>query len=249
MRKIVFATVATALFSGGMVFASDTSALQWTYKGHAGPEQWGDLAPQYATCGTGKAQSPIDITTAQDRASAITTHYRETAVDVVNNGHTIQLNYAPGSTLVSAGVEYSLLQLHFHSPSEHTVNGKSFPVEMHLVHKSAEGGLAVVGVMFDEGAANADLGKIWSQMPDHAGGVLKSDMLVNAANLLPNERAFTGYDGSLTTPPCSEGVKWHVLDGSLQASAEQIAQFKAQIGENNRPTQPLNERLLHHTGD
>ncbi len=245
MRKFLIFTTTALMLSAGTAFASGDKAPHWDYStGHGGPENWGKLSAEFATCSTGQAQSPIDITKASGERSGIETLYQPTVVDVVNNGHTIQLNYAPGSKLQSAGQDYQLLQLHFHSSSEHTVQGKSYPLEMHLVHKAADGTLAVVGVMFEPGAANGELAKIWNHMPVKAGEVVILTDMVDAGKLLPENRDFVGYDGSLTTPPCSEGVKWHVLTTPLSLSPEQIAQFRAVIQDNNRPIQPLNGRKL-----
>ncbi|PHQ94334.1 MAG: carbonate dehydratase [Pseudoalteromonas sp.] len=153
-----------------------------------------------------------------------------------------ELNYAAGSSLQSEGAEYDLLQFHFHSPSEHTLNGKSFPLEVHFVHKAQDGTLAVVGVMFEEGAENAELAKIWKDMPKAANDVTTSDVTVNAGNLLPVDQTVIRYAGSLTTPPCSEGVKWHVMTSPIEVSKEQVEKFLSTVPANNRPLQPLNDR-------
>jgi len=248
MKKSFIVTVMTFLFSTGMAFASGSNTVHWGYKGPGSPENWGTISPAYATCGVGTEQSPIDISQEDGVTDAVQTNYSATALNVLNNGHTIQLNYAAGSTLQSAGQHYDLLQLHFHSPSEHTINGKSYPLEMHLVHKAQDGTLAVVGVMFEEGAENAELAKIWQDMPKKANDVVTSSTQVDANNLLPANQAFTRYDGSLTTPPCSEGVKWHVMSSPLQVSKKQVKEFLSRVHENARPVQPLNGRkLLKHT--
>lgn len=244
MKRLIAITAVSLLFSTGMTFASDKATPHWTYKGPAGPESWGGLSDKFATCGTGMAQSPIDISEVNGETSALRMSYHETALNIVNNGHTIQLNYAAGSKLYSAGQEYDLLQLHFHSTSEHTVDGKYFPLEMHLVHQASDGTLAVVGVMFQEGAENVELAKIWNNMPKKANGKFTSEMTVSAAGLLPEDQSYTRYAGSLTTPPCSEGVKWHVMKSPLTISKGQIAEFLSIIHENNRPIQPLNGRKL-----
>jgi carbonic anhydrase len=232
------------VLSGATVFAADTSAPHWSYSGHDGPEHWGDLSSKFHACSTGRSQSPIDITRIGGSTDGIVTSYGPTAVDLVNNGHTIQQNYEPGSTMISEGNEYELLQFHFHSPSEHTIEGKYFPLEMHLVHKDAEGRLAVVGVMFNEGRENPDLASLWEHMPESANTSYGSSDLVNASNLLPSSLSFVRYNGSLTTPPCSEGVRWHVVTEPLEASAAQIDKFLSVVQENNRPVQARNQRLL-----
>ncbi len=240
INKLFIAATATILLSTGAAYASDESKPQWGYTGKAGPEHWGSLSPEFATCSTGKEQSPIDVPNAE--GGAVKTNYNDTKVNVVNNGHTIQLNYAAGSSLQSEGAEYDLLQFHFHSPSEHTLNGKSFPLEVHFVHKAQDGTLAVVGVMFEEGAENAELAKIWKDMPKAANEVTTSDVTVNAGNLLPVDQTVIRYAGSLTTPPCSEGVKWHVMTSPIEASKEQVEKFLSTVPANNRPLQPLNDR-------
>jgi len=244
MKKFIIITVSTFLMFHSAAFGSDEKAPHWTYEGAAGPAHWGSLSEKFAACDAGLTQSPIDISKENGTTSAIRTDYKGTNLDLVNNGHTIQLNYSGGSKLYSDGQEYDLLQLHFHAPSEHTVNGHHYPLEMHLVHKAANGSLAVVAVMFEEGAENAELAKIWKNIPAHAHGVFKSDAKVTAAGLLPAHQTYTKYSGSLTTPPCSEGVAWHVLTTPMQLSKDQIKAFRAIIHDNNRPIQPLNGRQL-----
>ncbi|MCF6214996.1 MAG: carbonic anhydrase family protein [Emcibacter sp.] len=240
MNKFFIAATATILLSSGAAYASGADKAQWGYTGKGGPEHWGSLSPEFATCSTGKEQSPIDVPNAE--GGAVKTNYNDTKMNVVNNGHTIQLNYAAGSTLQSEGAEYDLLQFHFHSPSEHTLEGKSFPLEVHFVHKAQNGTLAVVGVMFEEGAENAELAKIWKNMPEKANEVITSDVTVNAGNLLPVDQTVIRYAGSLTTPPCSEGVKWHVMTSPIEVSKEQVEKFLSTVPANNRPLQPLNDR-------
>jgi len=242
MNKLITSTAAIILFSTGMAFAADSGTPKWGYTGQGGPEHWGALSADFAACSVGKEQSPVDIPQMEGAADAVKTQYGDTKLNVLNNGHTIQLNYSEGSKLQSEGVEYDLLQLHFHSPSEHTINGKSFPLEVHFVHKAQNGTLAVVGVMFEEGAENAELAKIWKNTPKKANEVVTSDMMVNAGNLLPEDQTLIRYAGSLTTPPCSEGVKWHVMTSPIEASSGQIEKFLSIVQENNRPIQPLNAR-------
>jgi carbonic anhydrase len=229
----------------------------WSYGEEHGPAEWGELCPEFATCATGRSQSPIDISGAPNATlPAIATSYapaqlrivhHEHQADVVNNGHTVQVNYPKGSTLTVDGQTYELLQYHFHSPSEHTLQGRHFPMEMHLVHKSADGKLAVVGVFIDEGAANSAFDPVWANLPTEKGLEIHHEhVLVDVDELLPpkNARSTYRYDGSLTTPPCSEGVKWLVMATPVALSKGQIAAFRAIIHDNNRPTQPLNGRKI-----
>ena len=224
--------------------ASHGEKAHWGYEGAEGPEAWGKLKPEFAPCSEGKSQSPIDIAdaSAQDLAN-IAFSYQPASLDIVNNGHTIQVNYAEGSSIEVDGATYALKQFHFHGPSEHTMKGKHSPLEIHLVHQNASGGLAVVGVMIDSGSGNQALAPVWANLPSESGQERKlEDVKINATDILPDEHLYYRYDGSLTTPPCSEGVKWFVLTKAIEASDEQVAAFNAIIKGNNRPVQPLNRR-------
>ncbi len=227
----------------------------WSYGTEHGPAEWGELCPEFSACGSGRSQSPIDIRAAASATlPALTTSYlpaqlrivhHEHQADVVNNGHTVQVNYPGGSTLSVDGQTFTLLQYHFHGPSEHTLEGKHFPMEMHLVHKSAEGKLAVIGAFIAEGGANAAFEPVWANLPKEKGVEVHLEHVeVDVDALLPQDRTTYRYDGSLTTPPCTEGVKWFVLANPVALSAQQIAAFRAIVQGNNRPTQPLNGRKL-----
>ena len=227
----------------------------WGYGAEHGPAEWGKLCPEFATCGAGKNQSPIDIAGAPSATMpAITTSYQpaelrivhhEHQADVVNNGHTVQVNYPRGSSLTADGQTFDLLQYHFHSPSEHTLEGKHFPMEMHLVHKSADGKLAVLAAFVTEGDANAAFEPVWANLPKEKGVEVHLEKVqVDVGALLPKDRTTYRYEGSLTTPPCSEGVKWFVLANPVSLSKQQIEAFRAVIRDNNRPTQPLNGRKV-----
>jgi len=219
--------------------------MKWGYKGDIGPDRWGDLSPEFKLCKTGKSQSPIDIReTKKSRLPEIDFHYADTRLNVVNNGHTIQVNYDPGSYIVYDGRKCELLQFHFHTPSEHLFNGQAYPMEVHLVHKCEDGGLLVIGVMMDEGAEHELIRKVWEVMPSQEGEVTKEDVKVNAMDLLPAARGYYTYSGSLTTPPCTEGVKWIMMKEKIEVSKEQIEKFKSLYDVNARPVQPLNERVV-----
>ncbi len=214
----------------------------WSYEGETGPEHWGSLSDDYVLCGSGQAQSPIDIRGVNVIDSKpIEFHYQPSKLHVVNNGHTIQVNYDPGSYMIKDGVRYDLLQFHFHAPSEHAIEGRQSDLVAHLVHKSEDGRLAVVGVLFNVGDANETLKPIWEIMPQEKGKA-DADVEINAADLLPEERTYFHYMGSLTTPPCSEGVNWNVMATPLSASVEQIEAFTAIFPLSVRPLQPLNNR-------
>lgn len=228
----------------------------WHYEGAEGPDRWGALSPKFAACADGRAQSPIDIVNpaAGTEALAIKTNlapgalkiaHHEHVADGINNGHTIQVNYAGGDALTIGAETFDLVQYHFHNESEHTVKGRHYPMEMHLVHKSAAGALAVIGVFIEEGAHNAAFDPIWNNLPKQKGVETHYPSVnVDVDKLLPANRASYRYSGSLTTPPCSEGVRWIVMTTPIQLSAAQIKAFTDIIHDNNRPTQPLNGRAV-----
>jgi carbonic anhydrase len=222
----------------------------WAYTGDVGPEFWGSLSAEFATCSSGTAQSPIDLAAPSlIGLSNLEFNYGPTAGTVVNNGHTIQVNLQPGNEVVLDGKTYGLAQFHFHLPSEHTVDGSPAPLEVHLVHKDASGNLAVVGVFIEEGASNAALTPVWGNIPATAGGESPLAAKFNPTTLLPGDRQVWRYDGSLTTPPCSEGVEWNVMHGAIALSSEQIAQFASLYSGNARPVQPLGSRTLLQDSD
>ncbi len=232
---------------GSVLMAGDGLAqeeVNWSYEGEEGPEYWGDLSDAFAACANGRMQSPIDISgTLSGSGGVAAFDYGDTALDIVNNGHTVQVNVEPGHTAVLSGGLYRLLQFHFHSPSEHKVNGRSAAMEAHFVHRNDDGGLAVVGVFIEAGVENDALGMIKRHMPAGKGAAKIAGVTINGADLLPASSAFTTYSGSLTTPPCSEGVKWFVLKDSVTVSSEQIAAMQAVMPMNARPIQALNGRL------
>ncbi len=224
---------------------SQHTGPSWGYQPHNGPALWGTLDPTFSKCALGKEQSPIDLTAGGSADPlAIEFDYRQTRIAVENNGHTIQVNPDLGSAIVLNGVRFDLLQFHFHHGSEHTVDGNQLPLEMHLVHRSDGGSLAVVGVLFEEGPANDTLAPVWSHLPPEpaASHVVASGL--DLASLLPTTRTMWRYRGSLTTPPCTEGVNWIVLTEPLTMAPDQIAAFGAIYPNNFRPVQPLGERVL-----
>lgn len=238
--------IAGAAGAGALLFGAGAQAqTHWGYEGAHGPEHWGSLDPGFAVCSDGREQSPIDLTGAEPGdLSEIVFEYAPSPISILNNGHTIQVNYESGSGIVLDGTRYELAQFHFHHRSEHTVDGSGFPLEMHLVHASADGALAVVGVFLEEGGANEALAPVWRGLPAEAGPAAVIEGMVDAAALLPEQRTTWRYPGSLTTPPCSEGVAWQVMTHPVTASREQIEAFSALFPVNNRPVQPLNGRRL-----
>jgi carbonic anhydrase len=220
--------------------------VHWSYEGEGGPENWGKLDPDFAACSDGLEQSPVDIPAdAPVNSDDVTYAYAKTAVNIVNNGHAIQVNYDKGSTAKIDGATYTLMQFHFHSPSEHTLSGENMAMEMHLVHTDSAGNIAVIGVMLVEGAENPAFTPVWDNMPaDKGKPVTIGGAFVNVDDLLPKERSYYRYYGSLTTPPCTEGVLWHVLAQPVEISSDQLSAFRAIHRGTNRPVQPMNDRVF-----
>lgn len=218
----------------------------WSHTGETGPQFWGELHESFALCGTGSEQSPIDlVVSSQSGQSDIVFDYQPADLVILNNGHTIQMNYANNSAIVVDGERFTLLQFHMHAPSEHTLDGQSFPLEIHFVHRNAAGELAVVGLLVEEGAHNQVLASLWENLPaEEVAATAIDGATVHAATLLPEDKTVYRYMGSLTTPPCSEQVRWIVFATPTTMSAEQIAAFTAIYHGNNRPVQLLNERTL-----
>ncbi len=245
--KIGFAAFTLTLASAcGIAMAAGEHpghGSHWGYSGAIGPDQWKTLKPEFAAC-AGRNQSPIDVAqTIEAELKPVQFSYQPGGGEVVNNGHAIQVNYDAGSSITVDGIRFELKQFHFHSPSENRINGKSFPLEAHLVHADKDGNLAVVAVMFDEGKANATIGSAWSKMPKAEGGTNPLPAKAAAAGLLPADRDYYRYNGSLTTPPCTEGVRWIVMKKPMTVSKEQVEAFKSTLGfANNRPVQPVNAR-------
>lgn len=228
---------------------SSHDKVHWSYEGDTGPACWGDLSPAFALAKTGKQQSPIDIAGTVAAEGRLECRYKASKVNLVNNGHTIQQDYEPGSFMKAGGKRYELKQFHFHSGSEHTVDGKRYDMELHLVHANRSGELAVVGVLFEKGADNAFLRELWKWLPKESGQrVVSEKTRINVAAVLPTSKACYVYDGSLTTPPCTEGVGWYVLSRPVSISAAQLDVFQALYKGNYRPVQPLNGRTLLHLG-
>ncbi len=219
----------------------------WGYQGKTGAQAWGDLEPGFATCKLGKFQSPIDIRAADVKQAALPPlrfGYAPAAGEIVNNGHTIQVNLPAGGTLGLADGDYQLVQFHFHTPSEEKINGRAFPLVAHLVHQDAAGKLAVVAVLFKQGRENAALKSVFANLPGKAGDQRALPGPVNLADLLPADRGYYRFKGSLTTPPCSEEVSWQVLKQPVEISKAQLKAFRKLYPMNARPVQPLNGRPL-----
>jgi carbonic anhydrase len=267
----------TLLFSfipfSGLVAATNQHSeaghtSHWGYVGSSGPAEWHSLSKEYALCGSGKRQSPVDIwNEAPADLYPLQFNYQPIPLLVLNNGHTLQANYNTAgqaetvtiggkpypvekkpvynSTLMLGDVPYKLLQFHFHTPSEHARDGRRYAMEVHLVHKSADGNLAVIGVLLTRGKENPTLRKVLDHVSGNINEVkLAQGVTINAADLLPAKRQVFHYSGSLTTPPCSENVNWFVMKSPVEVSDAQVKQFANLIGENARPLQPLHWRLM-----
>ncbi len=213
---------------------------EWGYEGPTGPDHWAELSADYAVCSTGSQESPIDLQgEIIARLGALEFDWRPMPLVVQDTGHSIQATAAAGSALTMGGKHYQLLQFHIHHPSEHLVGGRRFPLEIHFVHQAADGGLAVLGVLVDEGAASPGLAAVLAGLDDPAAAAG-----IDPGALLPQRRDFFRYEGSLTTPPCTENVAWAVLADPVQADAAQIEAFAVRHPMNARPIQPLHRRFL-----
>jgi carbonic anhydrase len=221
--------------------SASTAPAHWTYEGEEGPEHWGELSTDYELCETGQEQSPIDLSgTSPVVEDELELDYDEIQEHVVDTGHTFQLVADDAATVEYEGTEYSLVQMHYHDPSEHTVDGEAAPVEFHFVHADKDGNLLVVGVMGIEGAENA----AYEAFIDATANGSEEEVAgsVDLAAMVPADLRHFAYEGSLTTPPCSEGVQWIVMETPVELSAEQISDLEAAYGHNARPVQPLNDR-------
>lgn len=221
------------------------SNKNWSYEGAEGPAHWASLSEEFSLCGEGKEQSPINIDDVQTmNLQALEFHY-ESSKDsmVVNNGYTIQVNYAEGSYAIIGGIKFQLVQFHFHSPSEHQIQGKNADLVAHLVHQSESGKLAVVAILFEEGEKNQFISPIWSLMPKRKGKVTMAGIL-RVNDLLPEDKTYFNYKGSLTKPPCSENVNWNLLTTHVSVSFDQISDFAEIFSKSTRPVQAVNDRII-----
>jgi carbonic anhydrase len=221
---------------------ADTHAVHWDYEGAMGPENWGK---EFPTCGKGKSQAPLNIKGPFEKVRfSVAPDYKQGPLKILNNGHTIQVNVAAGSKIRIDGKPYDLLQFHFHRPSEEHIDGKPSAMVVHFVHKNTEGELAVLAVMLREGNENPGIKILWTHAPKAEGPeVVPDGVMFNPANLLPKEMDFFHYDGSLTTPPCTEKVKFFILKTQVNIAKEQVSDFPFKM--NARPVQPANGRPIY----
>ncbi|MBC3875742.1 carbonic anhydrase [Undibacterium flavidum] len=221
------------------------SDKHWGYEGDEGPLAWGKLNPANTKCDIGDRQSPIDIRDGiRVELDTINFDYKPTQFQVIDNGHTIQVNLNGGNYLNVSGKNFELLQFHFHRPSEERINGKGFEMVAHLVHKDREGKLAVVAILLELGDPHAVVQSVWNNLPLEKSEAVKALKNIDLSQLLPKQHGYFTYMGSLTTPPCSEGVLWLVLKEPVSISAEQAAIFARLYPNNARPLQKSSGRII-----
>ena len=249
-RQYIRAKAAAMLGHGSPMPAAGGAAhggeAHWSYEGDTGPQAWGRIKPEFNLCAIGKRQSPIHIDerdTLQGPAEPLVFSYQPSDGSVVNNGHTIQVDVQGDNTLTVRGSVYKLLQFHFHTPSEERVNSRGFAMVAHLVHRNAEGQLAVVALLMDPGSANSLINKVWTYMPlDSGDRVRMPQNLLDLNELLPKDQRYYQFMGSLTTPPCTEGVLWNVIKQPISVGRDQIRLFSQLFSNNARPIQAINGR-------
>jgi len=255
-KKTITRSIMVSLLTASTLLASSNSHSKQTTTTHHSTTHWdytdttiwGSLNQKYTDCSIGQRQSPIDIQT-HTTINALTfkdifVSYKNTKLNIINNGHTIQVNSDGTSKAILNGKEFKLLQFHFHALSEHTINKEYSNMEVHLVHQAEDGELAVIGVMMEIGKKNEFIEKIFTNMPKNSGEKVTNETLLNANDLLPNDRSYYHYIGSLTTPPCTQIVQWYVLQNPILISKEQLEKFHELYKGNYRPTQPVNSRII-----
>jgi carbonic anhydrase len=270
LNRLLIPVLLTSLFISPAYAAAEAAKVKWTYQGSAGPAHWGKLSPVYAACSVGKTQTPINITHAIPEKNNLEIHYESAPLiimengwteltigstqTITNTGHSTQVNFAEPLTrekLVFGGKSYHLVQFHFHTPSETHVQGKVFPGEIHFVNQSDDGSVAVLAVLLTTGKNNPSLQKIIDNIP-HEEGVPKEipGERIDPASLLPAQQNHYHFMGSLTTPPCSEGLEWLVLKTPVSVGHDQLTRLEAAAhGPNARPLQPLHGRRVTVTSE
>ena len=229
----------------GAAHPAHDGPVHWSYEGGAGPVAWAKLNPEFARCATGARQSPIDIRDGiKVQLDPVEFDYKPTPFRVIDNGHTVQVNVDPGNTISVLGRRYELVQFHFHRPSEERINGKRFDMVAHLVHKDESGRLAVVAVLLEQGGAQPVVQTVWNNLPLEKGEEQAARTPIDLNRLLPEQRGYYTYMGSLTTPPCSEGVLWMVMKQPVGIASEQIDIFSRLYPMNARPVQPTGGRMI-----
>ncbi len=246
MQKITSILLASTILLLANHPDAEKKEIHWGYTGHTTPEKWAELSENFRECGAGLNQSPINIThSLHAKLPPLSPSYESDSNFIVDNGHTVQVNMAKGSSFEIDGITFDLKQFHFHAPSENHIDGKAFPLEGHFVHLDKDGNIAVIAVMFEEGEENKALAKFWNTMPTKAGEIKKLELSKIAKALLPRDKHYYRFNGSLTTPPCTEGVRWFVFKETVSISKAQVAKFHEVVhGDNNRPVQPLDARII-----
>lgn len=236
---------AGALNAHNSVAARPVGGAHWSYEGDTGPAAWAQLQPEFSTCSTGLRQSPIDIRDGiKVELDAVQFDYRPSGFRVIDNGHTVQVNVASGNTIEITGKRYELVQFHFHRPSEERIDGKPFDMVVHLMHKSVDGRQAVVAVLLERGSAQPIVQAVWNNLPLEKGDEVAAASPIDLNALLPTDRRYYTYMGSLSEPPCTEGVLWMVMKTPVQVSPEQIGIFSRLYPMNARPIQSVSGRLI-----
>jgi len=249
IRGPITFVLALMLLPGHTTWAQDHESGHWGYDGAEGPSHWADLNPEFALCGSGHHQSPIDIRNPRTAdLPPLQFDYKPSSLHIIDNGHTIMINYAPGSFLRVGDKQYALKQFHFHRPSEEHINGKDYDMSLHLVHADEQGNLAVVTVLLQRGANNELVEELWSDLPKEKEHEEQLDNVqINVKALLPSDLGYYTFPGSLTTPPCSENVTWFVLKQPVTVSAAEIQRFEKLYRHNARPTEPMYDRVVLET--
>ena len=245
MLRLARIAVVIGMCASTAALAQQTGA-DWTYEGIKGPLHWGKLDPAYEACGKGKEQSPIDIRGAHlnKNLPPIEFHYIAGSMTLTNTGHTVQVTPPAGSYIIVGGTRYDLVQFHFHHPGEEAVKGKLPDMTLHLVHKSADGKFVVVAVRLNEGNPNAVLAALWQHLPKKTGDTDKLTDEMSPAGLLPADRGYWTYEGSLTAPPCTEGVRWFIFEQQVEISRDQLRAFAKLYKVNSRLLQDPHGRKI-----
>lgn len=226
---------------------SETADVEWGYSGKSGPENWQNLSPNFGICKTGKNQSPINLASTNRQSLPSMVFEYETKAETIHRTETqVRVSFPEGNSLKVDGQRFDLEQFHFHTPAEHRIDGKEFPLELHLVHKNEAGDIAVVAVLFERGEVHDGIYRVINYIPSSMGETRNLETAdIKPVELLPSDTSYYRYNGSLTTPPCQEGVRWFVMKQTPSVSASQIDSFKRSIREPNaRPIQPLNARII-----
>lgn len=245
-HKVLFYIVTIGMLSPVVTCAQTPEAApHWGYADANGPEHWSDLDPANSACSQGHVESPIDVAGAADAVlPPLVFDYHPGSWQVIDNGHTVQVTVAPGNYLIVDGHKYELLQFHFHHPSEDVIAGKHFDMELHMVHKDTEGHLAVVAILLSNGRANSLIQMVWDKLPKPKEGAKSLASMLDPKQLIPATEGYYSFAGSLTTPPCTEGVRWFVMKSPLEISAREEQSFAALYPNNARPIQPWNGRKV-----